>query len=275
MEPILAALALIVIAYIIGSVKIINQGNEALLERLGRYRRKLTAGLNFIVPFLDKIVVEDTLREQILDTEPQEAFTKDNVCLKVDAVIYWRILQLEKAYYAVEDVDLALENLVMTTMRSTIGELTVEQSYSSRAAINDALLRQLDEVTSAWGVKVTRVEVQDISPPEALKESMAQQKAAEIRKRAAISEAEGTVASMRLISEALGSRPNAREVLKFLVAQRYVDANYKLGESNNSKIIFMDPKALTEEVGGLMESFDDVPHNQSRDNGSGSGNGNG
>lgn len=259
MEPILAALALVTIAYIIGSVKIINQGNEALVERLGRYHRKLRAGLNFIVPFLDTIVLEATLREQILDTKPQEAFTVDNVCLKVDAVIYWRILELEKAYYSVEDVDLALENLVMTTLRSTMGSMSIDQTYSSRGDINNALLKQLDEVTSAWGVKVTRVEVQNISPPDALKESMAQQKAAEIRKRASISEAEGTVESMRLISQALGSQPNAKEVLKFLVAQRYVDASYKLGESQNSKIIFMDPKALTQEVDGLMDDPTETP----------------
>lgn len=252
MESILAALALAIIGYTIGSVKIINQGNEALVERLGRYHRKLSPGLNFIVPFADSIVLEDTLREQVLDVEPQEAITKDNVCLKVDAVVYWRILQLERAFYAVEDVERAIKNLVLTTLRSALGQMNVEETYSSRAEINQKLLAQLDDATATWGVKVTRVEVQNISPPASLLDSMAQQRAAEIRKRASISEAEGTVESMRLIAQALQSQDNTSEVLKYLVAQRYVEANQKLSESPNSKIIFMDPKALSESVAELM-----------------------
>ncbi|MBD2095071.1 paraslipin [Trichocoleus sp. FACHB-591] len=254
MESILAALALVIVGYTVGSVKIINQGNEALVERLGRYHRKLTPGLNFIVPFVDSIVLEDTVREQVLDVEPQEAITKDNVALKADAVVYWRILELERAFYSVEDVELGIKNLVLTTLRSALGQMKVEDTYSSRSEINQTLLHQLDEATAAWGVKVTRVEVQNISPPPSLLESMAQQRAAEIRKRASISEAEGTVESMRLIAKALQAQPNTSEVLKYLIAQRYVEANEKISESPNSKVIFMDPKALSEALENLMET---------------------
>ncbi|HEY9749335.1 MAG TPA: stomatin-like protein [Allocoleopsis sp.] len=272
MESILAALALVIVGYTVGSVKIINQGNEALVERLGRYHRKLTPGLNFIVPFVDSIVLEDTVREQVLDVEPQEAITKDNVCLKVDAVVYWRILELERAFYAVEDVESGIKNLVLTTLRSALGQMKVEDTYSSRSEINQTLLNQLDEATAAWGVKVTRVEVQNISPPASLLESMAQQRAAEIRKRASISEAEGTVESMRLIAKALQAQPNTSEVLKYLIAQRYVEANQKLGESPNSKVIFMDPKAMSEALENLMES-PTVPDGYAPGAGGGPGNG--
>lgn len=264
MESILAALALVIVGGTIGSVKIINQGNEALVERLGRYHRKLAPGLNFIVPFLDSIVLEDTIREQVLDIEPQSAITKDNVSLMVDAVVFWRILDLEKAFYAIEDIELAIKNLVLTTLRSEIGQMGLEDTFASRGKVNQALLDQLDEATAPWGVKVTRVEVQDIEPARTVLESMELQRAAEIKRRAAVLEAEGeqeatirraegTVKSMQLLSEALQQQPNRREILQFIMAQKYVDANQKLGESPNSKIIFMDPKALTEAMEALME----------------------
>lgn len=263
METILGALVILVVGYTIGSVKIINQGSEALVERLGRYHRKLLPGLNFVVPILDTIVWQDTTRERVIDIPPQEVNTRDNITLTVDAVVYWRILELERTYYAVEDIDSALSNLVMTTLRAEIGQLMLEETYSSRAKLNDTLLRQLDDATTPWGVKVLRVEVQNINIPDRVRESLEQERAAQSRKRAAISEAEGrkqalieeaegTVESIRKISEAMGNRSQTTEVLRYLLAQKYVDANYRLGASNNSKIVFMDPKALTEAMTDLI-----------------------
>lgn len=274
MEAIVAALALVIIGYTVGSVKIINQGTEALVERLGKYHRKLIPGLNFVVPLLDNVVLEESTRERVLDTAKQKAITGDNVSVDVDAVMYWRILQLERTFYAVENIEEALENLVTTTLRSEIGRMKLAQTFSSRNEINQALLHQLDEATATWGVKVTRVEVQSIEPaPEVLK-AMELERAAESKKKAAISEAQGkkeaaieeaqgkkqaaieeagaAVESMKMIAEALQSQPNSREIMKYLVAQRYVDANYRLGDSPNSKVVFMDPKALTEALGELM-----------------------
>ena len=258
---IFAILAFIIIGYTVGSVKIINQGNEALVERLGRYQRKLRPGLNFIVPFLDSIVLQDTTREQILDVDPQSAITLDNVPLEIDAVVYWKILDLEKTYYAIEDIESAIKELVLTTLRSEIGKMKFENTFSSRDELNKALLDQLDEATEPWGVKVTRVEVQDIEPPQAVIESMQLQQAATMKKRAAISEAEGdkqaaiaraegTVTSMELLSKALSDTKGRQQILQFLLAQQYVEANQRLGESSNSKVVFMDPKFLTE---GLVE----------------------
>lgn len=285
MQSILAALALLIIGYTVGSVKIINQGNEALVERLGRYHRKLMPGLNFIVPLLDTIVWEDTTREQVLDIDPQEAITKDNITLLVDAVMYWRILELQQTYYAVEDISKALMNLVITSLRSEIGRMELEQTYASRSQINQILLQQLDEATATWGVKVTRIEVQNITLPETVRESLELERAAESKKRAAIleaegekqaaiSEAEGTVQSIELISNALKSQHNTHAVLQYLVAQKYVDANYRLGQSNNSKIIFMDPKALTEAMSELIVP-EQTPGSETSGSNGNSGGGNG
>lgn len=252
MEAIIGLIGLLVIGGAITSVKIINQGYEALVERLGKYRRKLKPGINFTFPLLDTIVWEETTREQMLDIEPQEAITRDNVSLKVDAVIYWQILDLVKAYYAIDNVEKAIKNLVLTTLRSEIGQMELEETYSSRKKLNQALLQPLDEATEGWGVKVTRVEVRDIKPPATVLESMEQQRAAAIKKRASEIEAEGTAEYIKLISEALENHPNSKDALQFFLAQRYVDSNFKLGESPNSKILFIDPKSMSEALTDLI-----------------------
>jgi len=260
---ILAPMILVVVGYTIGSTKIITQGNQALVERLGKYHKRLQPGLNYIIPFVDRIAVEDTTREQVLDTEPQQAITKDNIPVTVDAVVFWRIQDLKDAYYNVEDVEMGIENLVKTTLRSMIGELPLDETYSARTQINQNLLAQLAQATQGWGVEVIRVEVQEITPPREVLESLAKARAAESEKQAeifkaegakqaAISEAEGTVKSLEILSRALHETPNSREVLQYLVAQRFVEANQKLGESPNSKVVFIDPRALTEAMTDLM-----------------------
>lgn len=174
------------------SVKIINQGNEALVERLGRYSgKKLTPGLNFTVPFLDRVVYRQTVRERVLDIPPQQCITRDNVSITVDAVVYWRILDLEKAYYKVENLQSAMVNLVLTQIRAEMGQLELDETFTARSQINEILLRELDISTDPWGVKVTRVELRDIVPSRAVQESMELQMSAERRKRAAILTSEG------------------------------------------------------------------------------------
>jgi len=267
---IIGILALIIIGYTVGSVRIINQGNEALVERLGKYHRKLRPGLNFIVPVLDYIVLRGSVREQILDVDKQCVITKDNVSLEVDAVVYWRILELELTYYAIENVEQGIEELVITTLRSEIGKMEFERTFSSRDELNRALLSQLDEATEPWGVKVTRVEVQEIIPPDEVRRSMQLQQAAELQRRAtvleaqgekeaAIKRAQGTVESIEMFSNALKEGHNTAEILQYLLAQRYVDASQKLGESENSKVVFMDPKMLTEGLIDLMHTDTTTP----------------
>jgi regulator of protease activity HflC (stomatin/prohibitin superfamily) len=173
------------------SVKVINQGDEALVERVGSYNKKLEPGLNFVTPFLDRIVYKQTIREKVLDIAPQKCITRDNVSIEADAVVYWRIVDLEKAYYKVENLQSAMVNLVLTQIRSEMGRLELDETFTARDKINELLLRDLDVATDPWGVKVTRVELRDIVPSQAVRESMELQMTAERRKRASILTSEG------------------------------------------------------------------------------------
>lgn len=237
----LVTFVLFIFGYSISSAKIISQGNEALVERLGKYKRTLKPGLNFVIPLLERIVVEESSREKVLDIAPQQVITKDNVSLKVDAVVYWQITKLENTFYKVEDIEESVETLVLTTLRAEIGQLELDKTYSSRDAVNRALSRKLDDATEAWGVKVTRVEIKDLSPTKTILEALEQERAAQSRKKADILEAEGVATSLQKIAEILQSQPNGQQALEFLAAQMYIDANQKIGTSTNSKILFIDP----------------------------------
>lgn len=289
------------------SVKIINQGNEALVERLGKYSgKKLQPGVNLLVPVLDRIVFQETIREKVLDIPPQQCITRDNVSITVDAVVYWRIMDMEKAYYKVENLRLAMQNLVLTQIRSEMGKLELDQTFTARAEINEILLRELDEATDPWGVKVTRVELRDIIPSKAVQDSMELQMSAERRKRAAILTSEGeresavnsargkaeaqvldaearqkaaileaegqqktiilkaqaerqqqvlraqaTAEALQVVAKTLKSDPTAREALQFLLAQNYLDMGIKIGSSDSSKVMFMDPRNIPATIEGI------------------------
>ncbi len=174
-----------------GSVRIVNQGNEALVERLGSYNKKLSPGLNFTFPFVDRIAYQETIREKVIEIPPQSCITRDNVSISVDAVVYWRIVDMEKAYYKVQDIKSAMVNVILTQIRSEMGQLELDQTFTARSEINELLLRELDVATDPWGVKVTRVELRDIIPSQAVQEAMELQMSAERRKRAAILTSEG------------------------------------------------------------------------------------
>lgn len=176
---------------IAGSVRIVNEKNEYLVESLGSYKKKLDPGLNFVVPFIDKIVYRETIREKVLDVPKQFCITRDNVTIEVDAVVYWRIMDMYKAYYKVENLHDAMVNLVLTQIRSEMGKLELDQTFTARTEINEILLRELDIATDPWGVKVTRVELRDILPSKDVQEAMELQMTAERKKRAAILTSEG------------------------------------------------------------------------------------
>jgi regulator of protease activity HflC (stomatin/prohibitin superfamily) len=278
MEPIIA-IVLALIGYALGSAKLINQGNVALVERLGRYHRKLSPGLNFIVPLVDQIVMEDTTREQYIDIKPQNVITRDNIYLEVDAILYWRIKDIEKSFYAIDDLQGALVQLAHTTLREIIAQNSVEETNVSRSEMDRAILDQLNETTSGWGVEIIRLDIQRITPPESVRKSMEEERAAEIKKRAlisaaegerqaAIKKAEGTMTSMQIIAEALRTNPESKEILRYLVAQDYINASYRLGESQNAKVVFVDPG----KSGDLMKEV--IAESVSHDgNGKDSGNG--
>lgn len=286
-----------------GSVRIINQGDEALVERLGSYSRKLSPGLNYTLPFLERISYQGTIREKVLDIPAQQCITRDNVSISVDAVVYWRIMDMEKAYYKVQDLQSAMVNLVLTQIRSEMGRLELDETFTARSEINEVLLRELDESTDPWGVKVTRVELRDIIPSKAVQESMELQMSAERRKRAAILTSEGereaavnsargkaeaqvldaeaqqksailaaradqeatvlraqghrqeqvlkaqaTAEALQVIGQILQKDPHAQEALQFLMAQQYMEMGTKIGSSDSSKVMFMDPRNLAATV---------------------------
>lgn len=131
----------------ISSVRVIQQGNEALVERLGVYDRKLEPGLRFVMPVLERLTFQETIREKVLDIPPQPSITRDNVSITVDAVVYWRIVDMEKAYYKVERLESAMVNLVLTQIRSEMGKLELDETFTARSQINELLLRDLDIAT--------------------------------------------------------------------------------------------------------------------------------
>ncbi|MDB9304134.1 SPFH/Band 7/PHB domain protein [Nodularia spumigena CS-591/12] len=299
-----------------GSVKVVNQGNEVLVERLGSYNQKLQPGLNFVIPFLDKIVYQQTIREKVLDIPPQKCITRDNVGIEVDAVVYWRIVDMEKAWYKVENLHAAMTNLVLTQIRSEMGQLELDKTFTARSQINEMLLRELDIATDPWGVKITRVELRDIVPSQTVRESMELQMAAERRRRAAILTSEGeresavnsargkaeaqildaearqkatilqaeaqqksivlqaqaerqqqvlkaqaTSEALQIITKTLNSEPGAQEALQFLLAQNYLEMGIKIGSSDSSKVMFMDPRSIPATLEGMRSIVSDSSAN--------------
>ncbi|MFB2924112.1 MULTISPECIES: SPFH domain-containing protein [Aerosakkonema] len=298
-------------------IRIIKQGEEALVETLGRYNgKKLTPGLNYLIPVYERIAYQQTIRERVLDIPPQQCITRDNVAITVDAVVYWRILDLEKAYYKVENLQSAMVNLVLTQIRSEMGKLELDQTFTARSEINEILLRDLDEATDPWGVKVTRVELRDIIPSRAVQESMELQMSAERKKRAAILTSEGeresainsargkaeaqvldaearqkaaileaeaqqkaivlkaqaerqqqvlkaqaTAEALQIVAKTLTSDPHAHEALQFLLAQNYLEMGQKIGTSDSSKVMFLDPRSIPATIEGMRSIVGDIGKN--------------
>jgi regulator of protease activity HflC (stomatin/prohibitin superfamily) len=240
------------IGYVIGGVKIVNQGNIALVERLGRYERTLGPGLNWTAPGFDQIVWEDTTREQFFAVTKYKAITNDNVSLDVDLKVRWKIDNLRDTYYEVDDVVTAIESSIRTNLGSALSKRDLEDILETRVEIMQVILKALQSKTAAWGVKVIEIDITEIVPPEDVLDSMEKERAAEIQKRADLLEADATAQYMTRIADAIESRPYGREILHFFATQRYVDASFKMGESENSKVVFLDPKALSENLTQIM-----------------------
>ena len=196
------ALVLITIAFLlIRSIRIIPQATAGVVERLGRYHKTLNAGVNLVFPFIDVVRRTIDLREQVVDFQPQSVITEDNLVISIDTVIYYQVTDPKSATYEIANFVLGIEQLTVTTLRNKVGSLDLEDALTSREEINAALRSVLDEATGKWGVRVNRVEIRDIVPPESVRESMEKQMKAERDKRAAILLAEGTKQSDILTAE--------------------------------------------------------------------------
>lgn len=236
MSLLLFIIAIVGIITLFASVRIIKQSQKGIILRLGKFRTVADPGLNFVIPFIETLTKVD-IRERVINVEPQKVITKDNVTVTVDAVIYYKVVDPVKAEFEVEDFDVAATTLAQTNLRNVVGDKTLDETLTARDVINTSLRNVLDEATNGWGVKVTRVEVQKIDPPQEISEAMSLQMRAEREKRAAILQAEGVKLSEILEAE---GRKNA-EILRaegdaqarILKAQAEAEAIMKVSDAAN------------------------------------------
>ena len=290
------AIVLLAVVFLYSGVKMVPQSYEWTLERFGRYTRTLRPGLQIIIPFVDRIGRKQNMMEQLLDVPPQEVISADNAMVTTDAVCFYQVLDAAKASYEIHDLPGALRNLVMTNIRAVLGSMELDAMLSNRDRINVQLLQKVDEATDPWGVKVTRIEIRDISPPQDLVDAMANQMKSEREKRAAILRAEGEREAAIKVAEgekraailrAEGQRESAfleaeaRErtaeaearathmvskaidggnvqAVNYFVALKYVEALSAIASADNSKTIMMPLEATG--ILGALEGIKDLVH---------------
>lgn len=292
-EVLAIAIAVLGVLTVIMAVKRVPQGFEHTVERFGRYLKTLQPGLNFILPYIDIISNKVNMKERVLDVPSQEVITKDNAVVRVDGVVFYQVLDPVKSSYNVNNLQRATLNLTMTNIRTVLGSMDLDESLSKRDKINAELLQVVDEATSPWGVKVTRIEIKDIAPPQDLVEAMARQMKAERDKRAEILTSEGVKQSEILRAEgekqaaildadgrleAAKRDATARETLaraeanatemvsqaiasgdiqavNYFIATKYVEALSTIGSAKNQKVIMLPLEAtsLIGSIGGIAE----------------------
>ena len=189
---ILIGIVILTFILISSMVKVVPQRTAIIVERLGKYRATFTAGFQILIPFVDKIRYRHTLKEQAIDVPPQVCITRDNIAVEVDGILYLQVLDPQKASYGIDNYRFASIQIAQTTMRSIIGKLELDRTFEERETINVSIVEAVDKASEPWGVKVTRYEVKNISPPQSIRDAMEKQMRAEREKRAIIAESEGT-----------------------------------------------------------------------------------
>ena len=206
------AVAAVAALLVRNTVRIVPEQQAFIVERLGKYDRALGPGFHLLIPFVERVAYTQSLKEEAMHVQPQTCVTADNVQLTVDGILYLRVVDPAKASYGIDDYRYASTQLAQTTMRSEMGRIELDRSFSERDDINDAIVRAVDEASDPWGIKVTRYEVRDISPPDSVLQAMEQQMRAEREKRAAILKSEGEKAARINVSK--GEREEAINLSK-------------------------------------------------------------
>ena len=191
MGPLVVVLIIIAIILFFSCIRIVSESNRLVVEFLGKFRREMNAGINFKLPFVEKVVKKVSLKEQVVDFPPQPVITKDNVTMQIDTVVYFKINDARLYTYGVSNPMQAIENLTATTLRNIIGDLELDDTLTSRDVVNSKMKMILDEATDAWGIRITRVELKNIMPPREIQDAMEKQMKAERDRRETLLEAEG------------------------------------------------------------------------------------
>ncbi|HCL56021.1 MAG TPA: paraslipin [Spirochaetia bacterium] len=290
MPILVAAVALFVLILILKAVRVVPQAENWILERFGKFADIMKPGLNMINPLFSRVAKKVDVREGVLDLPEQEIITADNAGILVDGVVFFKIMDPYKSYYGIQNLSWAISNLAQTTLRSLMGQLTLDESLSSRDQVNSKLLLILDEATDSWGTKITRVEIRNIQPKQQIAEAMEKQMRAERERRATVLQAEGEKTAQILraegeknarILESEGRKEasfrdaEAREKLAqaeanalkmvaeslkgadptvYLLGQQYVKSLLELGQSPNAKFVVI-PADIMNSVKGLLSGF--------------------
>ena len=289
---------MVAVLIIFKGIRMVPQGHHWTVERFGKYTRTLSPGLHLLVPFIDAVGRKLNMMEQVLDVDPQEIISSDNAQVMTDAVCFFQIQDAAKAAYEVNNLDRAMQALVMTNIRAVLGSMELDEMLSNRESINRNLLEKVDDATDPWGVKVTRIEIKDIAPPQDLVTAMARQMKAEREKRALILEAEGEkeaaikvaegqkqseilkaegqleaanreaegrerlaqaeAKATQMVSEAIQSGDS--RAVNYFIAQKYIDALGQLAASDNNKIMMipLEASSVIGSISGITELVKDM-----------------
>ena len=271
------ALLVFVVVTIAKGVRLVAQGEEWVVERLGKYHSTLRPGLNILIPYLDRVAYKLVTKDIILDVQEQEVITRDNAVILTNAIAFVKVTDPVKAVYGVTDFSEAIRNLIMTTLRSIVGEMELDEALSSRDKIKARLRESIADEAVDWGLTVKSVEIQDIKPSQSMQRAMELQAAAERERKAAVTKAEGakqaaileaearlesakrdanaqvmlaeaSAEAIRRVTSAVGSEPGP---MMYLLGEKYIASLEKLGESGNAKLVVM-PADLQETLRGLV-----------------------